>query len=108
MVQVKIDLSRAKQKLSNQAMQRGRNALGNQALADMNQFVPMKEGILRQTGHVEGDATSIIWSTPYASKMFYMPMYNYTTPGTGPRWDNKAKSIFMSSWVEAFTKGAGW
>lgn len=108
MVQVKIDLSRAKQKLSNQAMQKGRYALGNQALADMNQFVPMDEGILRQTGHIDGKATNIIWDTPYAARMFYMPMHNYTTLGTGPRWDNKAKSIFMSSWIETFAKGAGW
>jgi len=108
MVRVDINLSGVRKKLSQGNVERGRYTLANQALADMNPFVPMRDNILRQTGHVNSDATAIIWNTPYASRMFYYHMFNYTTPGTGPRWDLKAKRIFMSDWIDAFTKGADW
>ena len=108
MVLVNVDLSRAKMKMSQGNVQRGRYALANQTLADMNRFVPMDEGILRQTASIDIDGTAINYNTPYAAKLFYLPMYNYTTPGTGPRWDNKAKSIYMADWKNAFMKGADW
>lgn len=108
MVQININLDGAKRKLSQQSVQRGQYALSNQALADMNPFVPMKEGIARGTGHVVGTGESVVWNTPYIARLFYMPMYNYTTPGTGPRWDNKASAIHMKDWINAFIKGAQW
>jgi len=108
MVQVTINLTVARNKLSQSNVNRGRYALANQSLADMNQFVPMDENILRMTGHVNNDGSGAIWDTPYAANLFYMPKYNYTTPGTGPRWDIKAKRIFMSDWINAFVKGADW
>ncbi|MEV9640423.1 minor capsid protein [Mammaliicoccus sciuri] len=107
-MRVTVDLKRARQKLSAQAQRQGRQALGNQALADMNQFVPMDEGTLRQTATINIDGSGITYNTPYARRHFYMYMYNYTTPGTGPRWDIKAKRIFMSDWINAFVKGADW
>jgi hypothetical protein len=108
MVQVNVNLSKVKAKLSTGNIKRGRIALANQALGDMNQFVPMRDNILRQTGHANGEGSEVIWSTAYAARLFYMPMYNYTTPGTGPRWDLKAKRIFISDWERAFVKGADW
>lgn len=108
MVKVSIDLSGAKAKLSDDRVGRGRYSVANQALADMNQFVPADEYILRQTTTIDVDGSGINYNMPYASRMFYYQMINYTTPGTGPRWDNKAKSIFMSDWINAFTKGADW
>nr|WP_289038280.1 minor capsid protein [uncultured Allobacillus sp.] len=107
-MQIDVDLSGAKSKLSDTAIRRGKQSLANQALADMNQFVPMDEGILRQTATIAIDGSAVYYGTPYARRLFYMPMYNYTTPGTGPRWDMKAKRIFMSDWLDAFQKGAGW
>ena len=108
MVSVTIKLDGARKKFSEAAMKRGQYALANQALADMNQFVPMDENILRQSASIDIDGGGINYNTPYAAKLFYMYMYNYTTPGTGPRWDIKAKRVFMSHWVNAFTKGADW
>ncbi|MEK5038769.1 minor capsid protein [Sporosarcina sp. FSL K6-3457] len=107
-VRVTINLTGARRKLSREAVNRGKYALANQAMADMNQFVPMLSTALRGSVSVNSDATSINYDTPYAAKMFYMYMHNYTTPGTGPRWDLKAKSVFMSDWINAFTKGADW
>lgn len=107
MARVSINLSGVRAKLSEGNMQRGRYALANQAMSDMNQFVPMKEGILRQSATIDIDGTAINYNTPYAKRMFYYHMYNYTTPGTGPRWDLKAKRLFMRDWIQSFTKGAG-
>lgn len=108
MVRVDINLSGARKKISQNNVKRGRYAFANQALADMNPFVPMDEGILRQSATVDIDGKGINYNMPYAARLFYLPMYNYTTPGTGPRWDMKAKRLFMSSWIDAFKKGADW
>lgn len=108
MVQVSINLSGARKKLSTQALQSGQRALANQAAADMNQFVPMDEGILRMAMSINTDGSAINYHMPYAANLFYMYKYNYTTPGTGPRWDLKAKPIFMTDWINVFARGAGW
>lgn len=108
MVSITINLDGVKKKLSESAMKRGQYALANQALADMNQFVPMDENILRQSATIDIDGSAVNYNMPYAAKLFWMYMYNYTTPGTGPRWDLKAKSVFMSDWINAYTKGADW
>lgn len=108
MVQVSINLTGARNKLTTQSVDRGRYALANQALADMNPFIPMDEGFLRLSASIDLDGSGINYNRPYAAKLFYMYMYNYTTPGTGPRWDLKAKGLFMSDWINSFTKGAGW
>lgn len=113
MVKVVIDLTRAQQKLSPQSHQRAKYALANQALADMNQYVPMREGILRMTGHVEGVGDYVAWNTPYAKPQFYgfvgggYRVYNYTTPGTSRRWDLRGKANHMRDWQRAYLKGAG-
>ncbi|KAA0941617.1 capsid protein [Sporosarcina sp. ANT_H38] len=102
---VTIDLSGVMNRLSQDAIRRGRYAVANQALSDMNQFVPMDEGTLRMTATIDIDGGGINYNTPYANSLFYMYKHNYTTPGTGPRWDLKAKSAFMSDWIRAFTEG---
>lgn len=115
MVKVEIKLTGAKRKLSEGNVKRGRFALANQALADMNQFVPKRENNLRQATSVDVDGSGINYHMPYAKPQFYgrvgkggYPVRKYTTPGTGPRWDEKAKSIHMNDWKRAYVKGAGW
>ncbi|MBL5010076.1 minor capsid protein [Enterococcus lactis] len=49
----------------------------------------------------------ILYETKYARRQFYLNGKKYTTPGTGPRWDLKAKSLYMPSWKKAYLKGAG-
>lgn len=82
----------------NQMTKRGQHALVNQVYADSNMYVPMLSGDLRNQSSVALDGKSIIWHAPYARRHFYNQMVNYTTPGTGPRWDLKAKSIHLESW----------
>ena len=107
-VSVKVDLGGVTRKLSQANLNRGQYAMANQMLSDMNQFVPKKESSLRTTGHVSDGGSEIIWNTSYARKHFYAPgNWKYTTPGTGPRWDLKAKTIYMNDWTKAFKGGAG-
>ncbi|QER68390.1 capsid protein [Paucilactobacillus nenjiangensis] len=105
-MKVKVDLSGVNRKFSQAQLNRGRQMVANQALADMNKFVPLQSGRLRGSGHVEGAGTKIIWDSRYAHRQFIgLGITNYTTPGTGPHWDTKAKGMFMNSWVNVFKRG---
>lgn len=106
-VSVDIDLKGVEDKLSEPNFQRGRYALANQMLADMNQYVPFKEGPLRQATSINLDGSAVNYHMKYARRHYYAPGdWNYTTPGTGPRWDEKAKGIHGKDWINAFVKGA--
>ena len=108
-VSVKIDLEGVRNKLSPQAQDRGQHNMANRMLATMNEnFVPERDGNLRKFSHVDAGNDSITWEMPYARKHYYTNFSpNYTTPGTGPKWDEKAAGIFMDDWKEAYLKGAG-
>ena len=107
MTRVDVDLGKVYSKLSPQMITKGKRVLANQAMADMNQFVPAKSHVLRLSAFVDIDGSSIYYNTPYARRHFYAPGdWNYTTPGTGPRWDEKAKGIYMSELEKAFLGGA--
>lgn len=106
-ISVKVDIGGVKKKLSPKSFDKGKYSLMNQVHSDMNQFVPKLQGDLRMQSNVTSDNSSIVYSAPYARRMFYMKFVNYTTPGTGARWDLKAKSLFISSWIKAFKGGAG-
>ncbi|MFW7409164.1 minor capsid protein [Vagococcus fluvialis] len=109
---INIDLRGVYQKLSDSNIQAGRRAFANQAHVDMNEnFVPMLDGNLRQFSNIGPDGTTIHWNSVYASAQYYgtngkAVFSKYRTPGTGPRWDEKAKGVFMSDWIDAFMKGA--
>lgn len=81
-----------------QMIRLGQYALVNQVHADMNPYVPALSYDLRNQSYVSNDNRAVIYNVPYAKVRFYMPARRYTTPGTGPRWDNKAKSIHGRSW----------
>lgn len=106
-VDTTIDLTKMKQKLSPQNLKRGQYALANQMLADMNQFVPARDYFLRNSATINIDGGAINYNVPYARKQFYLQHSNYTTPGTGPRWDLRAKSKYMASWKRVYIKGVG-
>ena len=46
---VMIDLDGVRKKISDEAILNGRRAFANQAMADMDPFVPMQNGILRMS-----------------------------------------------------------
>lgn len=111
-MRIEVNLDGVMRKLSDTNMDRGKYALANQMLSDMNQYVPMQDNPLRESGQVSSDNESITWNTLYARAQFYgyvgkgYPITNYTTPGTGPRWDEKAKGNHMKDWERAFKEGA--
>lgn len=82
----------------NQMTERGQYALVNEVYADSNLYAPMLSTDLRVESEVSHDLKSILWNTPYARRHYYNQMVNYTTPGTGPKWFEKAKSIHLESW----------
>lgn len=107
---INVDLDGFMDQTSLTNVKRGQYALVNQAMSDMEQFVPKDQGHLRDSVHATVDGGQITYAMPYAKAQFYgiingYPVHNYTTPGTTKRWDLKAKSMFMDSWVKAFTEG---
>lgn len=61
----------------------------------MDKYVPKDTGALRET--VTIDSNSITYEQPYAHAQYIGEVNggqvkNYTTPGTGPYWDEKMKS----------------
>lgn len=107
---INVDLDGFMDQTSLNNVKRGQYALVNQAMPDMEQFVPKDQGHLRDSVHATSDGGQITYAMPYAKAQFYgiincYPVHNYTTPGTTKRWDLKAKSVFMDSWVKAFTEG---
>lgn len=106
-IKVKVDLSGVRKKMSAANFKRGQFAMANQAMADMNKFVPKRENRLRNSAHVDSGGQFVVWNAPYAERQYRgVGIHNYTTPGTGPRWDLKAKGMYLNSWVDAFKKGA--
>lgn len=91
-VSVNIDYDRINSRINH-----SKKAAANQLLIESDRYVPRRQGTLRQSGRVSNDGGSVIWDTPYAHYQ-YMGVsklgktgWNYTTPGTGPKWDKKVK-----------------
>src|SRR5690625_431427 len=96
-VDVKVDLKGVKPK-TERMTRLGQYALVNQVHADMTSYVPALSYDLRNQSNVTLDNKAVIYNVPYAKKQFYIQHSRYTTPGTGPRWDLKAKAIHGASW----------
>ena len=113
-ITIKVDLSGAVKKVSSANRKKAEYAIANQALLDMEQFVPFRDGDLRGSGHVSGN--QIIYNTVYARAQFYGSSYNkyrsftfkkYSTAGTGKRWDLKATALYGSRWAEKGKEAMG-
>lgn len=73
----------------------------NQMHQDMERYVPKRAGFLRSQSFVND--TGVHYTAKYAKAQFYgfvngSRVQNYSTPGTGRRWDLRAKSTYMSDW----------
>lgn len=96
-VNVKKDLKGVTKRVS-QMTKLGQYALANQVHADSNRYAPLLTGDLRNQSAVSSDNKSIVWNVPYARRQYYNYGAKFTTPGTGPKWDAKAKAIHIRSW----------
>ena len=68
----------------------------------MDKYVPKDTGALRET--VTIDSNSITYEQPYAHAQYIGEVnggtvVKYTTPGTGPYWDERMKSADMQNVV---------
>lgn len=104
-VKVKSNFRRAKERFSGNNIDRTRYAVASQVLSDMNQFVPALDYNLRNQTTISQDGRTITYNAPYAAYQFYNQFANYTTAGTGSRWDLKATGMFISDWVNVVRRG---
>ena len=125
-VNVKIDLSGVEKKVSPENFAKGKLAIANQMLLDMDPYVPKRKGILRASAHVRQD--SVVYVAPYARLLYYGKkrkgffsekqrrfffankdklLSQKPTPGTGPRWDKKASALYAKNWAEVGAKAMG-
>lgn len=113
-INIKVDLGRINKKFGADAKKVAEYAIANQAMLDMERFVPLRDGGLRGSGHVSGN--QIIYNTVYARAQFYGSSYNkhrsftfkkYTTAGTGKRWDLKAKALYGDKWADKGREALG-
>lgn len=78
----------------------------------MDKYVPMDTGILRE--NVTLTTNTITYEQPYAHAQYVgivngHAVQNYTTPGTGPYWDERMKSADLGNVIKEtqdyFNKG---
>lgn len=79
--------------------------LVNTCYKHMDKYVPMRDGFLRTIVSIDKD--SITYESEYASYQYYgewedgsHKVVNYTTPGTGPYWDERMKSAEINDVVK--------
>ena len=77
----------------------------NTCYKHMDKYVPMDEGNLRTIVDIRSD--TITYESPYARYQYYgmredgsHQVRNYTTPGTGPYWDQRMVSAEMQDVVK--------
>lgn len=107
-VKVHADLSKVYRKLSPQHLEKAKYITANQMLLDMNKLVPARSKNLRASGSVTSGG-DIQYTQVYARAQFYgtnghQVFRKYTTPGTGKRWDLKAKVLYAPKWGKVFAK----
>lgn len=102
-INVKKDLKGVSKRVS-QMTKLGQYALANQVHQDSNKYAPKKTGDLRTQSYVTPDNKQVIWNVPYARRQYYNVGAKFTTPGTGPKWDQKAKSIHGKQWEQIVKK----
>lgn len=85
----------------------------NQAMTEMQQFVPKRSNALRQSATLNVSGHSVVYHAPYARAQFYgmingHKVKHYTTPGTSRRWDLRVKgdSQKMGNIEKAFVEGS--
>ena len=94
-------------------LEKANYVVANQAMQDMDQFVPYKQGHLAGSAHISGNKQTIVYNTPYAKAQFYGFITNYKTgqqsrirnytrsehPQASRRWDLRAKNLYMNRWL---------
>lgn len=74
-------------------------------MSDCNQFVRKQDGALAGSAHIENGGREIVWSTPYAKRVYYTgtPRKN-VNPNASLRWCEVAKRMYVGQWSEYYNK----
>lgn len=101
-IKTEVDLNPLENSIKRNTV-KAKRILKTQVASDMNRYVPMLSGDLRGSQALVRDG--ITWSGVYAKAQFYgtngiVSFRNYTTAGTGKRWDLRAEGIHGKSWEE--------
>jgi len=103
--------------LSQAKLEKANYVVANQAMEDMDQFVPFKQGHLAGSAHIGDNKQTIVYNAPYAKAQFYGFITNYKTgqqsrirnytrsehPQASRRWDLRAKNLYMNKWIGKVT-----
>ncbi|MFT8409898.1 MAG: minor capsid protein [Schleiferilactobacillus perolens] len=107
-ITVDVNLTRLRNKFSQNNLVMGRIDLADQFEISAQPFVPKRHGNLRAQRIIAADGSSVIYTQVYAHWQFTAPDgWRYTTPGTGPHWDEQVKANYMPLLLTAFTEGVG-
>ncbi|WP_323074862.1 minor capsid protein [Limosilactobacillus reuteri] len=107
-VQVSYNGKKLSEIFSQANLEKANYIVASQAMQDMDQFVPYKQGHLAGSAHISDNKQTIVYDAPYAKAQFYgiingSPVVNYTHsehPQATKRWDLKAESLYMDKWLD--------
>lgn len=104
----KVDLSALEGMLSDASLRRVRLSMAERMRSGMEPFVPRDTGSLRSSAMVSADGVE--YGMGYAADVYRAPEgRRWTTPGTGPEWDEAAAPSMMGGlerWVaDEMTRG---
>lgn len=109
---IQEDLAKIERMFSDRNLKNANRRASGKFLQRAQPYVPLKEGNLRSVGRVV-DHETVEWrGLPYGKAQFYgtngrVVFRNYTTPGTGKRWDLVTIGNHMKEIEEAYVRGLG-
>lgn len=129
-VRIQVDvagLNRLVTNLSNKQV--AKYKMATQMVSDMDQYVPRRTGSLRSSGIPDRSGDYLVWRMSYAHAQYYgtfgkrrgfvsdkqrrfffankdllLSRKGYTTAGTGPYWDKKAKAVKGNDWARVYAR----
>ena len=108
---VDVDINEIKKAVSKDSFKRGKFVMANQAMLDMDQYVPRKDGNLRAGASVTSDGM-VKYPGPYGRAQYFgtngiVTFRNYSTPGTGKKWDERVPQHTRNNWGKVALKAMG-
>lgn len=82
--------------------------LSDTILSDCNEYVPVKTGALRNSGHLEDGGKKIVWNVKYALKRYFTGNPSHAVnPNASLRWCEVATRRHKDEWANRATKLIG-
>ena len=86
---------------------RARQRVANQIHADSNRYAPALTHDMRNQSSIGIDGRTITWHAFYSIYQYSKQYENYSTPNTGPKWDEVAAQKHMASWERVAQRAFG-